>query len=541
MPNGDGNYLDEASPQNPQVAPVAQAQPQQAKPAVTPTQARHSMIGKIFETLAGGARTETAIDPSTGATIERKVTLKPGEMARNILASALTGMIAGGAERGPGSASRAFSKGGTAAIAQKEKQQQDRREQAQQEFKNRQLADEATLRKHADARLELEHIDRIKESGLRIQALQLGLKDEQYNQAKKHADDMIQYYAEAELIKSLGGKPVEGYEGVTDEDFFKGSGANIHGSVPGSFGGIPVRDPGTGTITVYEIPDKDKPLSSEEVSKANSLLGIDLKPGVNTRSELMSYFLRPQNAELITKRQKEAFEIKEAELKVEEAKERIKYTQAETEKVKAGEARERAKTTKESAKEKEQKEIEGTITDLAAGKDVPKGKRDRAALTVYAMVSKAHTALKDAQKTYTDASTEEAKAAAKDDLDAQQQQMDYWNGLQNQLHGVTKEDNTESNTLYGPNGQITTLPADKLDAAIAKAKALGQTWSKEKPKGTIILISTQDGSKNATKPEEVEATLAGPYKVAPESQAEYDAWVKKNKPAKPEAVGAYQK
>ena len=139
----------EAEEATPAVQPQSQPQPSpaggQASPQPQPgtdaaAQQHQSALGEIFQTLAGGKKKVwQQTDKGPVATYED---LKPGEMARGILAAALSG-LAGGydpARRGKGPAMAAAFSGGFKANEERvEKQEAGKAEEAQKQFQNRTL------------------------------------------------------------------------------------------------------------------------------------------------------------------------------------------------------------------------------------------------------------------------------------------------------------------------------------------------------------------------------------------------------------------
>jgi hypothetical protein len=152
------------------IAPAA-GQPQPVQPGTPAGEAQHhGILGEIFQTLAGGKKKVWEQTPN--GPVATYQDLKPGEMARGILAAAITGLASGydPANRGKGPAmSSAFSagfKGEEAARQNKEKQDAD---QAQKQFQNQNVSDELVLRKQAAAREQQESILRMQDMAARIQ------------------------------------------------------------------------------------------------------------------------------------------------------------------------------------------------------------------------------------------------------------------------------------------------------------------------------------------------------------------------------------
>ena len=159
------NDLGANTPQTtaPQAAPAVGAAPAAPTAPTKPgligsvEQGGKHVLSEIFQTLAGGKKKEwTQTENGPVATYRD---LKPGEMARGILAAAITG-LAGGydpANRGKGPAmSSAFSAGFKAEDASRKDQDEKAEKEAQDQFKNKTIADEALMKKHADARAQQE-------------------------------------------------------------------------------------------------------------------------------------------------------------------------------------------------------------------------------------------------------------------------------------------------------------------------------------------------------------------------------------------------
>jgi hypothetical protein len=132
----------------------------------------HGVLGEIFQTLAGGKKKEWQQTESGPVATYRD--LKPGEMARGILAAAITG-LAGGydpANRGRGPAmSAAFSGGFKAEQQAREKQEAGAEQEAQQQFKNAGASQERMLAAHRDALAQQEGIRAAQEFDLKQQSM----------------------------------------------------------------------------------------------------------------------------------------------------------------------------------------------------------------------------------------------------------------------------------------------------------------------------------------------------------------------------------
>jgi hypothetical protein len=122
-------------------------------PAAAPTaqsigdKTKH-ILGDIFQTIAGGKKVVWQQTPN--GPVKTYEDLKPGEMARGILAAAITGLASGydPANRGKGPAmSSAFSAGFKGEEAAREKQATTDQAQAQEQFTNQNASDELMMKK----------------------------------------------------------------------------------------------------------------------------------------------------------------------------------------------------------------------------------------------------------------------------------------------------------------------------------------------------------------------------------------------------------
>ena len=311
-----------ATPQQP-VAPMtpAQAAPgtaagltpqpptagQTAKPTAGQT-TRH-VLGEIFQTLAGGQKTVWEQTPN--GPVPTKVDLKPGEMARGILAAAITG-LAGGydpANRGKGPAmASAFSGGFKANQERVEKQEGKQEQEAQQEFKNQGLSEERQLAAHRDALAQQESIRAAQKHNIDMQVTKANLERGERLDAEHIADRDAADSTKLIDAKNSGGVPVKGADGTvlafkSDHDLMQyvqasdANAARVFGTSQ-LMNTERLRDPSTGMIYVYQRPiddhtprwmgvevDKDgKPVLDKEgkmqIDKANPWYGPDGKARV---------------------------------------------------------------------------------------------------------------------------------------------------------------------------------------------------------------------------------------------------------------------
>lgn len=178
----------------------------------------HGLLASIFQDLAGGKK--TTYRQTENGPVAVKENLAPGEMARGILAAALTGLAAGYSPsvrgKGPGAAASA---GFKAVEEQKQQQDETKKSDAQKEFSNKNVADEMTIRKMANARDQQRSIDLAQEHAIHMdqakQALEQGkteFSERTLEFQQKQADRM-------NLLSTLGAKPLTYADGKPVEEF----------------------------------------------------------------------------------------------------------------------------------------------------------------------------------------------------------------------------------------------------------------------------------------------------------------------------------
>lgn len=245
--NPDGTQLPLA-PQSgdPQLTPKTQ-------PAPAPG---HGILGDIFQDLAGGKKTVWTQTPN--GPVATKVDLKPGEMARGILAAALTGMAAGSM---PGAGQGAFGLGFNAQQKQTEQNADKAKEAAQTTFKNKQSADELTLRKQQSALEQQEGIKRLQaDDDLHAEAIQkirqgdFTFSDEYLKRDQEQADRLaLQQKAGMVPLKMPDGSDAP--EFATPAEAMQWANANPKIAVKkGNYYNVPTHDPATHRWIVMEVP-----------------------------------------------------------------------------------------------------------------------------------------------------------------------------------------------------------------------------------------------------------------------------------------------
>jgi hypothetical protein len=145
-PDASSASVQPTSQQPSQTQPSQQTQPSSQPSAVSnapaanttvhPSVQKAGIIREIAQTLAGGPRYTTQIDPATGKTTRTPAPLSRADILTAITMEAISGSLAGLSQRGPGATGRA-AEAGFQQVAQ-QRQQADAQEQAraQQQYEN---------------------------------------------------------------------------------------------------------------------------------------------------------------------------------------------------------------------------------------------------------------------------------------------------------------------------------------------------------------------------------------------------------------------
>jgi hypothetical protein len=170
-----------------------------------------------FQDLAGGKK--VTYRQTDNGPVPVRENLRPGEMAQSILAAALTG-LAGGFKAGRGKgAAGAFSAGFEAEEAAKTKQETDKKQNAQQEFQNKNVADEMTLRKAANARDQQRSIDLAHEHAMHMSRAQQDLEQGKIEFAERTTEFDQRQADRMNLLRTAGAKPLTYPDGKPVEEF----------------------------------------------------------------------------------------------------------------------------------------------------------------------------------------------------------------------------------------------------------------------------------------------------------------------------------
>jgi hypothetical protein len=324
-PSPDGAAQMQKSPAQPSASQNGQATPASVQPAqapVDPAAAKHHAIGKFFTNVLNGG---------SGSSASR--------MWRSVIASAIVGM--GAAEdapvvaRGPYGDVRDKSIGGAASrglragmgLAQ---QQEDRqRAQAEQDNENKRReresqiqADDAVLRKQADARAQQASIQNSVEHEKRMKMLDQSIASgnwEQSQRTAKSAQDQVAFF---NSLQDVGATPLSGADGEplqfgTHEEAEKAAHDNPKFFI-GNFKTRTAYDPGTGKYGIYRVPDTD----IKNVKLKDPISGQTHTIPRMTPSEYLDYQARVQNI------QKGAVGIEEARARLTQIREDRKSSSA---------------------------------------------------------------------------------------------------------------------------------------------------------------------------------------------------------------------
>ena len=252
-------------------APVAQPSPQNAQPTASAqpaasadpaaTTAKHTLIGKFFHNL-----TNTGSGSSASG------------LWRSIIGGALAGIAgAGAAEDAPmiqgpygavrdRSAAGAASRGFQAGMNLRQQKEDRQRKQAQQDQESKIQVSDSVLRQQANARAQIESIQRSAEHDVNIQRLkqEVARNDEEAadRAREKVAKSNLQQTNHFNLLNSAGAETLQTPDGKDAEfDSMADAEAAAHKNPKFYISGFLTRtstDPATGKFVVYKVPDKEE-------------------------------------------------------------------------------------------------------------------------------------------------------------------------------------------------------------------------------------------------------------------------------------------
>ncbi len=180
---------------------------------------KHGMLASIFQDLAGGQRTNFRQTPDGPVPVREN--LSGHDIARGILAAALTGLAAGYKTRGGpgGNKGQAFSAGFEAEEAARTKQETDKKQQAQQQFQNKNVADEMTLRRAANARDQQRSIDEAQSHAMHMDEARQNLEQGKFEFAQRTTEFEQRQADRMNLLRTLGATPLTYPDGKPVEEF----------------------------------------------------------------------------------------------------------------------------------------------------------------------------------------------------------------------------------------------------------------------------------------------------------------------------------
>lgn len=237
-------------------------------------------LADVFQTIAGGKK--TIYNQTENGPVPVEVNLQPGEIARHILASALVGLAGGLKAKGqPGNAGANAAAAGFEANQERvDKEKQQAKEDAQKTFTNKQIADEATLRKAANARDQQRSIQEAQEHAIHMDQARQQIEQGKTEFAQQTIEFDQRQADKMNLLVQLGGKPLTYPDGKPVEEFnspqeaadwaHKNSKLAIQ---PGKYNTLFSVDPNTGRYVIMQ-----KPLGWDDPQWLGMKLGSDGQP-----------------------------------------------------------------------------------------------------------------------------------------------------------------------------------------------------------------------------------------------------------------------
>jgi hypothetical protein len=296
----------------------------------------HGILMSAFQDLAGGKK--TSYRQTENGPVPVKENLKPGEMAQSILAAALTGLAGGFKARGKGAAG-AFSAGFEAEEASREKQAEQKKTAAQQEFQNKNVADEMTLRKAANARDQQRSIDLAQEHVLHMDEARQALEQGKFEFAQRTTEFEQRQADRMNLLSTLGAKPITYPDGKPVQEFNSpaeaAEWANKNSALainPGKYNTVFEVDPVTNRYVIMQKPlswddpqwlgvKKDPKTNLPIKDKDGQMIPDGTFKGTNGKVEVPAGQMTPHQ---LYESQVRLIDLRNKELSREEALERLK-------------------------------------------------------------------------------------------------------------------------------------------------------------------------------------------------------------------------
>lgn len=217
-------------------------------------EAHHGMLASIFQDLAGGKKTTWR--QTENGPVAVKENLQPGEMARGILAAALTGLASGYKYRGPNARGASMAAGFEGNEDRVDKQEVAKKNAAQQEFTNKNVSDEMTIRKMQNARDQQRSIDEHQESAQRTELTAQNISQGKIRNLHENDQYFIQQQNDWNLAMSAGMKPLANSpEFTSNEELTQWLDKNAKTAIqPGKFNTVIKTDPYTGRFVILQKP-----------------------------------------------------------------------------------------------------------------------------------------------------------------------------------------------------------------------------------------------------------------------------------------------
>lgn len=221
----------------------------------------HGILASIFQDLAGGQK--TSYRQTDDGPVAFKENLAPGEMARSIVAAALTGLAAGYKTRGGpgGNKGQAFAAGFEGEQARRDKEADAAKQKAQQTFSNKNIADEMTLRKAANARDQQRSIETSQEHAMHMEEAAQNLSQGKTTFANQTLEFEQKQADRMNMLTQLGAKPLSYPNGKPVEEFNSpaeaADWANQHATLgidPGKYMNVFEVDPVTNRYVIMQKP-----------------------------------------------------------------------------------------------------------------------------------------------------------------------------------------------------------------------------------------------------------------------------------------------
>lgn len=149
--DGRTNELGDALPKTPVQLNQPQQPPVAAAPPIDPAVAKASRFYSVAQALAGGPQYQVSIDANTGKTTRTPVPLTTKQIGLAIAMEAITGGVAGLAQKGPGAEGRAAAAGFEAVQAQQKEAQQAKEQQASQDYARQAAITATNFQTHQNA------------------------------------------------------------------------------------------------------------------------------------------------------------------------------------------------------------------------------------------------------------------------------------------------------------------------------------------------------------------------------------------------------